>query len=102
MNNAIKEQLSHFRFDHLPEHLQAVSAPFCLQAVHLVRTVGSGPGVTRALGHLRRAKDEAVTAKLNAGKSPEEFDTAAHAVIDSADEWLAKNDSPFMMLATAP
>lgn len=102
MHNSIAEQLSHFGFSHLPEPLQRVSAPFCLLAVHMVRTVGSGPGVTRALGHLRRAKDEAITATLNAGKSPEEVQETANAVLASADEWLAEHGAPFMLLDAAP
>lgn len=54
--------LEHFTFDHLPEELQRVSAPFC-QLAHAVATGGtSGPETTTALRKLLEAKDCAVRA----------------------------------------
>lgn len=54
--------LEHFTFDHLPEELQAVSAPFC-QLAHAVATGGtSGPETSTALRKLLEAKDCAVRA----------------------------------------
>ena len=102
MHISIAEQLNHFRFGHLPENLRRVSVTFCLQAVHAVRTIPSGPGLTRALGHLRRAKDEAVTAAISAGKSDAEIQETAQMVIAEADDYLAKHGSPFMVADAAP
>jgi hypothetical protein len=97
LHNSVAEQLTHFRFGHLPDHLQRISAPYCLLAVHLVRTTPNGPGVTRTLGHLRRAKDEAVTAAIVGGKTADELQAVALKVIGEADEWLAKNGLPFVI-----
>lgn len=56
-----------FRFDHLPAHLQEVSARFWDVACQLVATIDSGPERTVALRKLLEAKDAAVRAKLNPG-----------------------------------
>lgn len=102
MHISTAEQLGNFAFDHLKEHLQAVSAPFALMATHMVRTIPSGPGLTRALGHLRRAKDEAVTATIAAGKSAEDLQESARAVMGDADAHLVANGSPFNVVDQAP
>lgn len=56
--------LRHFRYDHLPAHLQKVSKPFHDLAHQLAETL-SGPELTRALGDLFGAKNWAVVAKLS-------------------------------------
>lgn len=53
--------LEHFTFDHLPEELQRVSAPFA-QLAHNVASYSSGPETTTALRKLLEAKDCAVRA----------------------------------------
>lgn len=58
---ATQSVLRHFRYDHLPEHLQEVSKPFHDLAHQLADTL-SGPEVTRALGDLFNAKNWAVVA----------------------------------------
>lgn len=55
--------LRHFRYDHLPEHLQEISRPFTELAHFLAQTL-SGPEVTRALGDLFDAKNWAVCARI--------------------------------------
>jgi hypothetical protein len=49
-----------FKFEHLPERLQAVSKPFCELANHIVETLPSHPERTVALRKLLEAKDAAV------------------------------------------
>ena len=100
LHDAVADVLQHFRFSHLLPHLQPISAPFALQAVHAVRTTPPGPGLTRALNHLRRAKDEAVTAHL--AKRGDELQRAAQKVIAEADNWLATHGSPFVIADEAP
>jgi hypothetical protein len=55
--------LRHFRYDHLPPHLQEVSKPFCDLAHQLAETL-TGPEVPRALEDLFDAKNWAVCARL--------------------------------------
>jgi hypothetical protein len=50
-----------FHFDHLPVHLQKVSAPFAELANKLVRDLPDDPELTKALDKLREAKDRAVS-----------------------------------------
>ena len=59
--------LKWFEYEHLPEHLQTVSAPFGLLARQLCHDVEPGPERTVALRKLLEAKDAAVRAKLNPG-----------------------------------
>lgn len=62
LHPATRQMLAHFTYDHLPEELQRVSAPFC-QLAHTVATGGtSGPETTTALRKLLEAKDCAVRA----------------------------------------
>lgn len=56
-----------FDYRHLPEHLQAVSGPFCDLAVQVCETIEPGPERTVALRKLLEAKDAAVRAKLHPG-----------------------------------
>lgn len=53
--------LEHFTFDHLPEELQRVSAPFA-QLAHDIASKTAGPETTTALRKLLEAKDCAVRA----------------------------------------
>ena len=53
--------LEHFTFDHLPEELQRVSAPFA-QLAHDIAGKMSGPETTTCLRKLLEAKDCAVRA----------------------------------------
>ena len=56
--------LQFFAADHLPEHLRAVSLPFCELANKLVAELPSNPERTVALRKLLEAKDAAVRALL--------------------------------------
>lgn len=56
--------LRYFTYQHLPEHLQQVSAPFCQLAYALVEHCPRNPERTVALRKLLEAKDAAVRAVL--------------------------------------
>jgi len=56
--------LQFFSYNHLPQHLQEVSKPFCLLAENLVSNLPSNPERTVALRKLLEAKDCAVRALL--------------------------------------
>ena len=56
--------LQFFKYDHLPEHLQAVSKPFADLANQIVNTLPSNLERTVALRKLLEAKDCAVRAVL--------------------------------------
>lgn len=58
------EMLQFFTFEHLPEHLQTVSRPFCDLARDVVETLPPGPETTTCLRKLLEAKDCAVRAAL--------------------------------------
>lgn len=62
--NQTDPMLQHFRWKHLPEHLQEVSRPFGQHAARLVRSLPRCPERTAALRHLLEAKDCAVRAAL--------------------------------------
>lgn len=53
-----------FHYEHLPPHLQAISAPFCNLARQVVATLPRNPERTVCLRKLREAEDCAITAKL--------------------------------------
>lgn len=55
--------LQFFTFDHLPEHLQGVSRPFCLLAEEIVQNLPDGPERSVALRKLLESKDAAVRAR---------------------------------------
>ena len=56
--------LQFFKYDHLPQHLQEVSNPFCDLAMHISETLPSNPETTVVLRKLLEAKDCAVRAFL--------------------------------------
>lgn len=55
--------LKYFAFDHLPEHLQAISQPFSMIANRMAE-LPEGPEVAAGLRKLLEAKDCAVRAAL--------------------------------------
>jgi hypothetical protein len=59
--------LQFFEYEHLPEHLRAVSAPFGMLALRIVENLPSNPERTVALRKLLEAKDCAVRAVLYKG-----------------------------------
>jgi hypothetical protein len=63
-HNQTDPMLQHFRWKHLPPHLQEVSKPFGQQAAALVRKLPRNPERTAALRHLLEAKDCAVRSVL--------------------------------------
>lgn len=56
--------LRHFRFEHLPEHLQAVSRPVGELANSMIDQLPDGPELTTGLRKLLEAKDCFVRAAL--------------------------------------
>jgi len=56
--------LKHFRFSHLPEHLQAISKPCAELAIAMADTLPENPDLTCGLRDLLTAKDNFVRAKL--------------------------------------
>ncbi len=56
--------LQFFAFEHLPEHLRQVSAPFSLMANGMVKALPRNPERTVALRKLLEAKDAAVRAAI--------------------------------------
>lgn len=59
-----ERMLAYFAYDHLPEHLRAVSKPFGDLAIHIAHSLPSNPERTVALRKLLEAKDCAVRATL--------------------------------------
>ena len=49
--------LKYFAYEHLPNHLQDVSAPFAHLAVDMVNRLPDGPELTAGLRKLLEAKD---------------------------------------------
>lgn len=64
MTTPTEPMLQFFAYDHLPEHLKAVSAPFGEMAHHIATTLPRNPERTVALRKLLEAKDCAVRAVL--------------------------------------
>ena len=62
--------LQFFKWDHLPDKLQAISMPFCILAEGIVKSVPSNPERTMALRKLLEAKDCAVRAYLFKAEPP--------------------------------
>lgn len=57
--------LAFFKYDHLPEFLQAISKPFCELAYSLADNADlAGPELTVALRKLLESKDAAVRARI--------------------------------------
>ena len=57
MHPATTAILRYFAYDHLPEDLQAVSAPLCIMAHSMAEKLPPGPEVTVGLRKLLEAKD---------------------------------------------
>lgn len=62
---AITHVLQFFSYEHLPEHLQAISKPFCELAQQVATNAPSSQETTVALRKLLESKDAAVRAKLS-------------------------------------
>jgi len=62
--------LQFFTYEHLPQHLQDVSKPFCELAEKIVKGLPSNPERTAALRKLLEAKDCAVRALLYKTEEP--------------------------------
>lgn len=56
--------LQFFKYDHLPEHLQKISMPFCLVALDMVDDLPRNPERSACLRKLLEAKDCAVRASI--------------------------------------
>lgn len=56
--------LQFFKYEHLPEHLQKTSKPFCELARWINDNLKSNPETTTALRKLLEAKDCAVRSEL--------------------------------------
>lgn len=65
MHPAITHVLAYFKWDHLPEKLQAVSKPFGELAEQVANRAPQNQETTVALRKLLEAKDAAVRAALN-------------------------------------
>jgi hypothetical protein len=61
MDNPI---MKYFEYQHLPEHLQAISKPFCETALWMSKDIPDGPEKSAGLRKLLEAKDCAVRAAL--------------------------------------
>lgn len=59
--------LRFFGYEHLPQHLQSVSRPYCDFATRICETIESGPERTVALRKLLESKDAAVRAVVHPG-----------------------------------
>lgn len=56
--------LRYFHYEHLPEQLKQISAPFCGMAVFIITSLPRNPERTVALRKLLEAKDAAVRANV--------------------------------------
>jgi hypothetical protein len=65
MHPATADILRYFEYEHLPEHLQAVSKPIGDLARQMAGTLPEGPEVTAGLRKLLEAKDCLVRAALH-------------------------------------
>lgn len=63
MHASIQHILKYFEYDHLPEHLQKVSKPFC-ELAHEIARLADNPEVTVTLRKLLEAKDAAVRSMI--------------------------------------
>jgi hypothetical protein len=61
----VQKLLSFFKYDHLPPHLQAVSAPYGMLAVLMAGMMPSNAEATVALRKLLESKDCAVRSVLS-------------------------------------
>lgn len=62
MQTATEHIMQFFKYDHLPEHLRAISKPFSDMAENIVNTIPRNPERTVALRKLLESKDAAVRA----------------------------------------
>lgn len=63
-HDAVRRQRRLFQFDHLPEHLQAISRPYAGLAAALLRVLPDSPELTNALHRLWESKNLAVVAAI--------------------------------------
>ena len=70
MHPSIKHLMQFFKYDHLPDHLQVTSQPFCVLAKSLAEHLPANPETTLALRKLLEAKDCAVRAVLAGSTQP--------------------------------
>jgi hypothetical protein len=63
-HGAIAGVLKHFRYDHLPAHLQAISKPCADLAIAMADQLPENPDLTCGLRDLLTAKDNFVRARL--------------------------------------
>ena len=61
---AVAGVLKHFRYSHLPWHLQEISRPCAELAIAMADTLPENPDLTCGLRELLTAKDNFVRAKL--------------------------------------
>lgn len=59
------DPLRHFRYEHLPVRLQAISGPICSLAAYMISELPPGPELSAGLRHLLEAKDCFVRAELD-------------------------------------
>jgi hypothetical protein len=64
MDDPTEPMLQFFAYDHLPDHLREVSAPFGVLASLIVEKLPRNPERTAALRKLLEAKDCAVRGRL--------------------------------------
>jgi hypothetical protein len=64
MNPSVAHIMQFFKYEHLPEDLQKVSAPIAQLAGEMVSDLPSNPELTAGLRKLLEAKDCFVRAKL--------------------------------------
>lgn len=64
MNTSATPIMKFFEFEHLPDHLQRISKPFCEVAGWMDRTLPNGPEKSAGLRKLLEAKDCAVRSAL--------------------------------------
>ena len=79
MHFNIASLLGYFKYEHLPEHLQGVSRPFCEMAKEIAEKY-SGPETTAGLRKLLEAKDCIVRASMNEKIVHKEKDSSSNLV----------------------
>jgi hypothetical protein len=60
----VRHLMQYFTYEHLPDHLQLISEPFCVLAKHIADYLPDNPEKTAALRKLLESKDCAVRAAL--------------------------------------
>lgn len=64
MHPAVQHIMQYFKYDHLPEKLQATSKPLAVLAEQMAKDLPEGPELTAGLRKLLEAKDCFVRAAL--------------------------------------